>query len=67
MEKYRPPQIKNLVEHLEYEGILFSDNSYFTSAGKYFKNITIPSGRGPPLKNLDYKAGHAHLNKLVNC
>ena len=54
MEKYRPPQIKNLVEHLEYEGILFSDNSYFTSAGKYFKNITIPSGRGPPLKNLDY-------------
>jgi hypothetical protein len=55
MDEDLPPQKKNLVEHLEYEGRLFSNDSYFTSAGKYFKNITIPSGRGPPLKHMDYK------------
>jgi hypothetical protein len=64
MDEDLPPQKKNLVEHLEYEGTLFSDDSYFTSAGKYFKNITIPSGRGPPLKHIDYNYRMKPIIKL---
>lgn len=64
MEEDPPPQKKNVVEHLEYEGTLFSDGSYFTSAGKYFKNITIPSGRGPPLKHIDYNYRMKPIIKL---
>lgn len=36
----------------------------FTSAGKFFKNVTIPSGRGPELKILDFQLRMRPIIKL---
>lgn len=40
---------------LEYETYSFTHGRNITSAGKFFKNVTIPSGHTPELQHLDYK------------